>query len=188
MVNPRTASDGSKGPSGPSRVDLTTTLYGELRKLATRRMAGQYGPQTLQATALVHEAWLRLGGDEHPQWNDRNHMFAAVAETMRHILIDRARRRRRLRHGGDLQRVDMDAWNWERLAPSRARANDEVLLVMNEALEKLAATDEQTAELIKLCFFAGLPVEEIAEAMEMSKRTTERRLAYARAWLVDRLG
>ena len=113
MSSSRTDSDGSSNSPDLSRVDLTTTLYGELRKLAAARMAGQYGPQTLQATALVHEAWLRLGGDEQPEWNDRTHLFAAVAEAMRHILVDRARRRQRMRHGGGLQRVDLEAWNWE---------------------------------------------------------------------------
>ena len=144
---------------------------------------GQYGPQTLQATALVHEAWLRLGGDEQPHWNDRNHMVAAVADTMRHILIDRARRRQRLRHGGGLKRVDMDAWNWERLDPARAQANDETLLVVDEALERFALSDAQTAKLVRLHFFAGLTVDEAAEVLGLSKRTAERRLAYARAWL-----
>ena len=168
---------------GRSRVDLTTTLYGELRRIASARMAGQFGPQTLQATALVHEAWLRLGGDDQPRWNDRNHMVAAVAETMRHILIDRARRRQRLRHGGGLKRIDMDAWNWERLDPARAEANDETLLVVSEALERFALSDPAAANLVKLHFFAGLTVHEAAEVVGDSKRTAERRLAYARAWL-----
>ncbi len=146
-------------------------------------MAGQNGPQTLQATALVHEAWLRLGGDEQPDWNDRTHLFAAVAEAMRHILVDRARRRQRLRHGGGLQRVDLDVWNWERLDSSKSAVHDEALLAMQVALEKLVSGDEQTANLVKLHFFAGLTVDEAAEAVELPKRTAERRLAYARAWL-----
>jgi RNA polymerase sigma factor (TIGR02999 family) len=158
-------------------------LYDELRKLAAARMARQQGPQTLQATALVHEAWLRLGGDEQPEWTDRTHLFAAVAEAMRHILVDRARRRQRIRHGGGLNRVDMDAWNWERLDVTKAAEHDEVLLAMHDALERLAMGDKQTAKLVKLHFFAGLTVDEAAENVKLPKRTAERRLAYARAWL-----
>ena len=167
----------------PKRVDLTTTLYGDLRKLAATRMAGQYGPQTLQATALVHEAWLRLGGDEQPEWNDRTHLFAAVAGAMRHILVDRARRRQRMRHGGGLQRIEIDAWNWELADPGTAAANDDTILMVNDALEGFAAVDPQTAELINLHFFAGLTISEAAEVMGLAVRTTKRRIAYGRAWL-----
>ena len=169
--------------NGSKRIDLTTTLYGDLRKLAAARMAGQYGPQTLQATALVHEAWLRLGGDEQPEWNDRTHFFAAVAGAMRHIFVDRARRRKRIRHGGGLQRIDIDAWNWELADPGKAAANDEAILMVNGALEEFAAVDPQTAELINLHFFAGLTISEAAEVMGLAVRTTKRRIAYARAWL-----
>jgi len=179
----RTDSNGSDDPPDPSRVDLTTTLYGELRRFATAYMAGQQGLQTLQATALVHEAWLRLGGDEQPEWTDRTHFHAAVAEAMRHILVDRARRRKRIRHGGGLKRVDLETWNWEGSEPSRAAAHDEALLVVHEALEKFAIGDPQTVKLVKLRFFAGLSVREAAEAMELSERTVRRRIAYARAWL-----
>ena len=146
-------------------------------------MAQQNGPQTLQATALVHEAWLRLGGDEHPEWKNRTHLFAAVAEAMRHILVDRARRRQRIRHGGGLQRVNIDAWNWELADPAAAAANDEALLIVNDALELLVAGDPETARLVKLHFFAGLTVRETAETVGLPLRTTERRIAYARAWL-----
>lgn len=166
-----------------SRVDLTTTLYGQLRHFAAARMAGEYGPQTLQATALVHEAWLRLGGDNQPEWNDRTHLFAAVAEVMRHILVDRARRRRRIRHGGGLQRVDLDAWNGEGPESSRAVAHEDALLVVHEALEALAIGDPDTTQLVKLHFFAGLTVSEAAQALKLSERTAARRLAYARVWL-----
>ena len=96
-----------------NRVDLTTTLYGQLRKLAKVRMAGEYGPQTLQATAFLHEAWLRLGGDKQTHWESRAHYYSAVAEAMRHILVDRARRRQSIRHGGDLHRVAMDSLDWK---------------------------------------------------------------------------
>ncbi|RKX30949.1 MAG: RNA polymerase subunit sigma [Verrucomicrobia bacterium] len=126
---------------------------------------------------------MRLGGDEQPDWNDRTHLFAAVAEAMRHILVDRARRRQRIRHGGGLQRVDLDAWNWERLDSSKSAVHDEALLAMHESLGKLASADPQTANLVKLHFFAGLTVYEAAEAVGVSLRTAERRLAYARAWL-----
>ena len=176
----------SRDPNGiarPSRVDLTTTLYGELRKLAAARVAGEYGPQTLQATALLHEAWLGLGGDEQPAWDNRANFFSAVAEAMRHILVDRARRRQRIRHGGGLQRVDLETWNWERLDSSKTAANDEALLAVHGSLEKLTLIDPETSRLVKLRFFAGLTVAEAAEAMELSVRTTHRRLAYARAWL-----
>jgi len=166
-----------------SRIDLTTTLYGQLRKLAAVRMAMEYGPQTLQATALVHEAWLRLGGDEQPEWESRAHFYSAVAEAMRHILVDRARRRQRIRHGGGLKRVELDTWNWEGLDMDRTAANDEALLAVHESVEKLALLDPDTAKLVKLRFFAGLSIEEVSEAMELSVRTTHRRLAYARAWL-----
>jgi len=183
MCSSSTDSHGPGRRGGESRVDLTTTLYGKLRKLAAARMAGQYGPQTLQATALVHEAWLRLGGDEQPQWDNRAHFFGAVAEAMRNILIDRAQRRQRIRHGGGLQRVDLETMNWERLDSSESAAFDEALLAMHEALEKFGVGDPQTAELVNLHFFTGLTIREAAEAMELSERTAKRRLAYARAWL-----
>jgi len=166
-----------------SRVDLTTTLYGELRKLAKVRMSGQYGGQTIQATALVHEAWLRLGGDEQPKWNNRAHYYAAVAEAMRHILVDRARRRQRIRHGGGLKRIDMDAWNWENLEVRKAASHDAILILVHESLEKFTRIDPQTANLVKLHYFAGLTIHEVAESLELSERTSRRRLAYARAWL-----
>lgn len=169
-------------PDG-NRVDLTTTLYGQLRGIAAARMAGQDCPQTLQATALVHEAWLRLGGDQQPKWNDRTHFLAAVAETMRHILVDRARRRKRIRHGGGLRRVDLNALDWEGLGASRVETHDDALLVVHEALDELARSEPSTAQLVKLHFFAGLTVREASEAVGLSERTAQRRLAYARAWL-----
>lgn len=166
-----------------SRVELTTTLYGELRKLAASRMAGQFGPQTLQATALVHEAWLRLGGDQQPNWANRAQFFASVAEAMRRILVDRARRRQRIRHGGKLKRVYLEDWNWERLEPSRAAANDEVMLLVHEALEQLQRVDPLSAQLVNLRYFAGLTFQEVKEVTGVSERTARRRLAFARAWL-----
>jgi RNA polymerase sigma factor (TIGR02999 family) len=157
---------------------LLPLVYEELRKLATRRLAQEKPGQTLQATALVHEAYLRLVDTEQAQqWNSRGHFFAAAAEAMRRILVERARRKGRIRHGGDLQRVDfLDA---EAAAP----ADDEQVLLLDEALSRLAAVRPQAAELIKLRFFAGLTLEEIAPILALSSRTTRRLWAFARAWL-----
>ncbi len=146
-------------------------------------MAKQYGPQTIQATALVHEAWLRLGGDEQPQWDNRAHFFGAVAKAMRNILIDRARTRQRIRHGGDLKRVDLETWNWERLEPSKTQTDDKVMLALHEALEQLEVEDPETAKLAELHFFAGLTIREAAEAVNLALRTAERRLDFVRVWL-----
>ncbi|MEZ5277789.1 MAG: ECF-type sigma factor [Opitutaceae bacterium] len=179
----RTDRDGSDPHPDRSRVDLTTTLYGELRRLAAARMAGQGGLQTLQATALVHEAWLKLGGGGQPEFENRAHLCAAVAQTMRHILVDRARRRKRIRHGGGLQRVDLDAWNWEAADPATIPSRDHALLLLDEALEALAVSDPETVELVKLHYFAGLTQGEVAGALGMSERMVRRRLAWARAWL-----
>src|SRR5437867_13236141 len=125
----------------------------ELRKLAAHKLAHEAPGQTLQATALVHEAWLRLGGADNPRFEGRAHFFAAAAEAMRRILIDNARRKRALRHGGGLQRVDLDDSTAQIGAPS---GNDEEVLAMHEALDRLAAVDSQKAELVKLKYFVGL--------------------------------
>lgn len=165
------------------RVDLTTTLYGELRRLAKSMMAGQQKPQTLQATALLHEAWLRLGGEERNRWQSRKHYFSAIAEAMRHILVDRARRRQTKRHGGGWQRADLEPWDWEQIGPVATAANDRAILAVNEALEQLSLTDRETADMVRLHYFVGLSVRETANLMELSLRTTERRLAFARCWM-----
>lgn len=165
-----------------SRVELTTSLYQELRKLAAARMANQADPQTLQATALVHEAWLRLGGENQPKWQNKAHFFASVAGVMRNILVDRARRRKRIRHGGNLRRVDLEKTDGEGMNALSAARDDEFIL-LHEALEKLEAADPEPADLIKLRYFVGLTVSELAETLQLSTRTTERRLAYARSWL-----
>ncbi len=164
------------------RVELTTTLYGQLRKLARERMAAQ-PQQTLQATALLHEAWLRIGGDQQPKWNNRAHFFSAVAQAMRHVLVDRARKRQSMRHGGGMRRVDLECWNWEATDPWEIDQNDKLILVVDEALDKLNTEDQETANLVKLHYFAGLSIRETAKALGLPLRTVERRLAFARTWL-----
>ena len=157
--------------------ELLPLVYEELRRLAARKMARESPGQTLQATALVHEAWLRLGGDAQPEWQNRAHFFAAAAEAMRRILIDNARRKQTLRHGVGRQRVDLAALE---LA---ANLGDEQLLALSEALEQLAAHDARKAELVKLRFFAGLTIEQAARVLGVSGPTAKRDWTYARAWL-----
>ncbi|MEI6074785.1 MAG: ECF-type sigma factor [Verrucomicrobiota bacterium] len=158
---------------------LMPILYDELRQLARHKMAGEKPGHTLQATALVHEAWLRLGGDEQTAWRNRAHFFAAAAEAMRRILIDNARRKKARRHGGQAERVELDLEHLE-LAVGM---EDEQLLALHEALEKLAAHDALKAQLVKLRFFAGLTLSEAAKALAISEPTAKRYWAYARAWL-----
>ena len=153
-------------------------VYDELRKLAAARMARESGAQTLQPTALVHEAWLRLGGDAQPSWENRGHFFAAAAEAMRRILIDRARHRRAQRHGGGQVRVDLE--NIELAAPSDN--DDYMVLAVHEALEKFAGEDPAKAELVKLRYFAGLTLEEAADALGIPHGTAKRWWTYSRAW------
>jgi RNA polymerase sigma factor (TIGR02999 family) len=159
---------------------LLPLVYNELRKLAAQKMAHEKPGQTLDATALVHEAYLRLVGSSDQDWDNRRHFFAAAAEAMRRILIESARRRQRIRHGGDHQRVDLDEVDVAVEAPV-----DE-LLVINEALEELARADANAAELVKLRYFAGMTVEEAAETLGIPPRTAYRNWAYARAWLFRR--
>jgi RNA polymerase sigma factor (TIGR02999 family) len=158
---------------------LLPLVYDELRRLAAQKMAGERPGQTLQATALVHEAWLRLGGDQQIEWQNRAHFFAAAAEAMRRILIDNARRKSALRHGGQAERVEFDPDSLE-LA---AGMDDAQLLALHEALDALAVHDAVKAELVKLRFFAGLTLAEAARALELSEPTAKRYWAYARAWL-----
>ena len=157
--------------------ELLPLVYEELRKLAAHKMARESPGQTLQATALVHEAWLRLGGDEQPDWKNRAHFFAAAAEAMRRILIDTARRKNYLRHGGGVERVNLDGLD---LAASM---DDEQLLALNEALDHLAEHDAEKAKVVKLRFFAGLTNAQAAQALGVSEPTVKRHWAYARAWL-----
>jgi len=139
-------------------------------------MAQEPSGQTLQPTALVHEAWIRLVGENH-EWQNRRHFFSAAAEAMRRILIDRARQKRRVRHGGGLVRVDLNDID------VAADSQSETVLFVHEALERLAQKDPEIAELIKLRYFAGIPNREAAEMLGMSERTARRNWAYARAWL-----
>ncbi len=157
---------------------LLPLVYEELRKLAAAKMAQEKAGQTLQATALVHEAWLRLTGTAEPKaWNGRGHFFGAAAEAMRRILVDRARQKGRVRHGGRLERVDFEHVN---LATDD---NDETLLAMSDALDALARQSPQKAEIVKLRYFTGLENQEIAQAMGISLSSVERSWAYARSWL-----
>ena len=156
---------------------LLPLVYGELRQLAAQRLAREAPGQTLQATALVHEAYLRLVGTEDLGWNGRGHYFAAAAEAMRRILIERARRMRALRRGGDRNRVDFDQANLA--APERS----DDLLALDEALDQLAIKDARKAQLVKLRYFAGLTMEHAAETLGISVATAHRDWNYARAWL-----
>ena len=156
---------------------LLPLVYEELRRLAASRMAREVAGQTLQPTALVHEAWLRLVAHETPQFKNRAHFFAAAAEAMRRILIDRARHRRAVRHGGGQQRVELD--QVELPFPG----DDDQLLAVNEALDKLATVQPLEAELVKLRYFVGLTHDEAAEALGISVRTAKYYWAHARAWL-----
>jgi RNA polymerase sigma factor (TIGR02999 family) len=157
---------------------LLPLVYDELRKLAAQRLAHEKPGQTLQATSLVHEAYVRLvEGEEAQRWNSRGHFFAAAAEAMRRILVEQARRKGRQRHGGGLKRVDLLA---EELA---ATPGDEQILRLDEALTRLAGLRPQAAELVSLRFFSGLTVEEAATVVGISPRTARRLWFYARAWL-----
>jgi RNA polymerase sigma factor (TIGR02999 family) len=157
---------------------LLPLVYEELRKLATAKMAMESPNQTLQPTALVHEAWLRLVGTPDQTWQNRAHFFRTAAECMRRILIDNARRKQQLRHGGDQQRVPLDELELpDGTDPGR-------LLHVNEALERLAVEDANKAEIVKLRFFVGLENREIAELLGISERTVERAWRFAKAWLL----
>ena len=166
---------------GGAAAELLPLVYEELRRLAAHKLASEAPGQTLQTTALVHEAWLRLAGPAESRWQNRTHFLAAAAEAMRHILIDRARRKNRVRHGGGLTRVNLDNVD---LATA---ADDETLLRVDEALTKFAAEDPVKAELVKLRYFVGLSIPEAAQALGMSESTAKRAWAYARAWLYEEM-
>ena len=157
---------------------LLPLVYEELRQLATRKMAREAPNHTLSATALVHEAYVRLvGSEEGRDWDNRGHFFAAAAEAMRRILVDNARRKRSLKRGANVAR---EVLHESRLALPHA---NEDLLALDEALKKLAETDEKVAELVNLRYFAGLSINEAAQVLGISPRTADRLWAYARAWL-----
>ncbi|MFO0808946.1 MAG: ECF-type sigma factor [Gemmataceae bacterium] len=167
-------------PKAPA--ELLPLVYDELRKLAAARLAAEPAGHTLQPTALVHEAYLRLVGDGRPRdWNGRGHFFAAAAEAMRRVLINRARDKRRLKRGGGRRRVDLDA------LADPATAPDADLIELDDALSRLAGVNAQAAELVKLRFFAGLTLHEVATALGLPPRSVDRLWAFARAWLVDAL-
>jgi RNA polymerase sigma factor (TIGR02999 family) len=167
-------------------AQLLPLVYDELRDLAAQRLAQEKPGQTLQATALVHEAYLRLvGGAQTQDWDGRRHFFAAAAEAMRRILIDRARHKQARKAGGGRRRLDLDD-----LEPALEEQNGDRLLTLDEALQQLEAEDPRKAELVKLRFFAGLTSEQAAAALGVSISTAEKDWAYARSWLrvaIDRL-
>ncbi|SPE56954.1 RNA polymerase, sigma-24 subunit, ECF subfamily [Verrucomicrobia bacterium] len=158
-------------------ADLLPAVYQELRHLAASKMSHEAPGQTLQPTSLVHEAWLRVTGGENPKWANRAHFFAAAAEAMRRILIENARRKRSLRHGGGKQKRDVQ--EMEIAVP----AQEEELLAVHEALELFAAQDPRKAELVKLRYFVGLTLEEAAQVMGVSVPMAKRWWTYSRAWL-----
>ena len=162
---------------GKAAEELLPLVYEELRKLAALKMAGQNAGHTLQPTALVHEAWLRLVGDKNPNFKDSTHFFAAAAEAMRHILIDRARRKQTERHGGRLQRVEID--EFELAAPSP----DDELLAVHEVLDAFSLKYPVQAELVKLRYFAGMTNEEASEVLGISLSTLNNYWNFSRAWL-----
>lgn len=162
--------------------DLLPIVYGELRRLAAHKMAGESSGHTLQATALVHEAWLRMvGGEQQQQWQNRSHFFAAAAESMRRILVEHARRKQSLKRGGGAGHEELDE------AAIVLTAPPDELLAVHDALDQLAAQDPSAAELVKLRYFVGMTMEEAASALNLPKRTAENLWTYARVWLHRRI-
>src|SRR5262245_26252961 len=162
---------------------LLPLVYHELRKLAAQRLARESPGQTLQPTALVHEAYLRLvGEDEEQPWDGRGHFFAAAAEAMRRILVESARRKNRVKHGGDLHRVELEDHD----LPDHLPADD--ILALDEALTQLAEEDPEAAQVVHLHFFAGLTIDQVADSLGLSRATAYRQWAYARSWLRCAMG
>jgi RNA polymerase sigma factor (TIGR02999 family) len=162
---------------------LLVLVYDELRRLAASKLTHEAPGQTLQATALVHEAWLRLVGDQNPSFNDRTHFFRASAEAMRRILIDRARRKKTHRHGGEFQRIEFDLVDLPLAAPSA----DDQLLALSDALDKLALEHPVQADLVKLRYFGGLTNEEVADVLGVSLSTVKNYWVFSRAWLLNEI-
>jgi RNA polymerase sigma factor (TIGR02999 family) len=160
---------------------LLPVVYEELRRLASSKMAREAPGQTLQATALVHEAWIKLTGSDAKRWKDRSHFFRAAAEAMRMILIDKARRKATQKHGAGFERADFEDSRIELIAPT------EEALAVHEALDALTAEDSLAAEVVKLRYFVGLTIPEIADALGLSPRSADRHWSFARAWLRKRI-
>jgi RNA polymerase sigma factor (TIGR02999 family) len=166
---------------GRATEELLPLVYNELRRLAALRMSQEAAGQTLQATALVHEAWLRMIGDGDRTWQNRAHFFAAAAEAMRRILVENARRKSRLKRGGGQLRLDIDEMDLAATPP------DEKILLMDDALQQLQAEDPEKARIVVLKFFGGLKNKEVAENLRVTERTVERQWAYAKAWLLRKI-
>lgn len=178
-MTPSTNSPEAVPPGQPhSGEELLPLVYEELRRLAAAKMADESGTQTLQPTALVHEAWLRLNGPNQPGWQNRAHFFGAAAEAMRRILIERARRRSRLKHGAGCEHVDIAGIDLP------GPMQDERLLALNEALTQLEKEDHAKARIVLLKFFGGLTNAEVADVVGVTERSVERQWAFARVWLL----
>lgn len=164
--------------------ELLPLVYGELRLLAAQKLSQERPGQTLQATALVHEAYLRLVGSENQNWDSHGHFFAAAAESMRRILVDNARRKKSLKYGGDRQRIDIN----EVVLTDCNNASSDYLIALDEALTKFSEKDKIKADLVKLRYFAGLTIEQTAKILDISDATAKRYWIYARAWLIREIG
>jgi RNA polymerase sigma factor (TIGR02999 family) len=160
--------------------ELIPLVYGELRLLAAQKLAKELPGQTLQATALVHEAYMRLVGSESQNWGGRGHFFAAAAEAMRRILVDNARRKKSLKRGGDQNRIDLD----EAMLADHSNVSSDYLIALDKALTRFSEEDSVKADLVKLRYFAGLTIEQTTKALGISEATAKRYWTYARAWLV----
>jgi RNA polymerase sigma factor (TIGR02999 family) len=167
----------SRREDGCDSEELLPLVYNDLRRMAAARMANEADGQTLQPTALVHEAWLRMFGEGQRRWVNRGHFFGEAAEAMRRILIERARRKARLKHGAGWARVDIEGSQLAQATP------DEKVLMINEALERLEAEDPERAKVVVMKFFCGLTNQEVARSLNVAERTIERQWAFAKAWL-----
>lgn len=171
------------GLNSATADELLPLVYEELRKLAAHKMANEVAGQTLQPTVLVHEAYLRLIGSENVQWNSRNHFFMAAAEAMRRILIENARRKSRQKRGGEWERVHLENLD----VATEANSDTLLIIILHEALERLAIKDQIKAQLVQLRFFVGLTNEEAGQVLNLSEPTVKRYWAYSRAWLMQEI-